>query len=225
MVPARTLGVAVVAVLGFTGAGCSWGDDGVSATRSQQAGDGQVAAEMRPVPTTPSPDDTATDPIADDAEDLGPPVTEVLGDPQPDPDDPEQRPPLPPSPPVDPCERAGDAGVVDAMVAATAVTVAPSTIGDRVCRFAGLRVIAEIHFVPEGDIEGDWFRREGIEPVGEVGGDVVGVDGFVPPGSTPADGYTIALVERREGVIVAVRGTGDDRLVAVELAVLVASSI
>ena len=73
-------------------------------------------------------------------------------------------------------------------------------------------------------IESDWFRRDAIEPVGDVLADAVGIAVFVAPGSDSDAGYTIALVSRREGAVIAVRGTPDDRLVAVQLANLVESS-
>lgn len=83
---------------------------------------------------------------------------------------------------------------------------------------------AEVHYVAEAAVESDWFRREGIEPVGSVTSDAVGLAEFVPPGSSPSNGYTIALLSRRQGAVVAVRGAPDDRALAEQVALIVDSS-
>jgi hypothetical protein len=48
---------------------------------------------------------------------------------------------------------------------------------------------------------------------------------FVVPGGASEAGYTIALVSRRQGAVVAVRGAGEDRAVAVELANTVSATM
>ena len=95
------------------------------------------------------------------------------------------------------------------------------SIGDQGCRFGAGGATVEVHYVPEATIEGDWFLREGIEPVGSVTSDAVGLAGFVPPGSPPGDGYTIALISRRQGAVVAVQGTAADRELAEQVASVV----
>ncbi len=78
--------------------------------------------------------------------------------------------------------------------------------------------MAEVHYLSEDVIGSDWFRRDGIEPVGDVGADAVGIAVFAAPGADSEAGYTIAVVSRREGAVIAVRGTAEDRAVAVQLA-------
>jgi hypothetical protein len=220
--------VALGVVLVVTG-GCGWfgDDDSVSSTAS----DG-----MRPVPTVattdasgaaPGPAGAATTTIlpVTDEEALAPPVTELIGDPQPDPDSPVTLPPLPEQPVVDACVRSAELATADTIGAFVAERVdVESTSGDA-CRFTAGDAVVEVHFVSESTVESDWFERSGIEPVGAVTGDAVGVAEFVPPGSESADGYTIALVGRRQGAIVAVRGTMDDRALAEELASVVDGSL
>ena len=77
-----------------------------------------------------------------------------------------------------------------------------------------------MHFIPEAAVLDDWYRREGIEPVGDVSGDAVGLGEFSAPGSDSSPGYTIALVSARQGVIIAVRGGAAPRDVAVDLALV-----
>jgi hypothetical protein len=98
-------------------------------------------------------------------------------------------------------------------------------VDDGACRFTAGSAVAEIHYVTEDVIESDWFRRDAIEPVGDVAADAVGLSEFLAPGSDAAAGFTIALVSRREGAVIAVRGTSDDRLVAVQLANTVEGSM
>jgi hypothetical protein len=85
--------------------------------------------------------------------------------------------------------------------------------------------VAEIHYLSEDVMGSDWFRRDDIEPVGDVGADAVGLAVFVVPGGASEAGYTIALVSRRQGAVVAVRGAGEDRAVAVELANTVSATM
>ena len=218
------LGVVLVAA-----SGCGWfgGDGSVSSTAS----DG-----MRPVPTVATPDDSdsAPDPVGattttilpvTDEEALAPPVTELIGDPQPDPDSPVTLPPLPEQPVINVCDRLNELAIADTIGASVGERVEAESISDEACRFTVGDAVVEVHYVSESTVESDWFERSGIQPVGAVTGDAVGVAEFVPPGSDSASGYTIALVSRRQGAIVAVRGAGDDRSLAEELASIVDGSL
>ncbi len=209
------LGVGLLVVVA---AGCGWfRSDDVSSKSATT-----LADEMRPVPTVPIVGDT----VVDEAE--APPVTELVGDPQPDPDSRDTLPPLPDAPVVNACDRLDELATADAIGTAIGSPVEVEAIWDQACRFTarsgGADVVAEVHYVPEAAVESDWFRRDAIEPVGAVTADAVGIAEFVPPGSDPADGYTIALISRRQGAVVAVRGTGDDRALAEQLAMIVDGS-
>ena len=181
---------------------------------------------MRPVPTAPpalAPGETFA--VAPENP-TGSVTTEVVGDPRPDPDSDVTRPPLPEALPFDACVRLGEYQVAEQFGAATGSGVASvELIDDGACRFAAGTGVVEIHYVSEDIIESDWFRRDAIEPVGEVTADAVGIAEFLAPGSDSGAGYTVALVSRREGAVIAVRGTSDDRLVAVQLASVVESSM
>lgn len=214
-----TLGVGLI-LLVVVAAGCGWfRSDDVSSKSATT-----LADEMRPVPTVPAAGDTAVD----DAE--APPVTELVGDPQPNPDSGETLPPLPDAPVVNACDRLDELATADVIGTAVGSRVEVESIWDQACRFTarsgerGGEVVAEVHYVPEAAVESDWFRRDAIEPVGAVSADAVGIAEFAPPGSDPADGYTIALISRRQGAVVAVRGTGDDRALAEQLAIIVDGS-
>lgn len=218
------LGVVLVAA-----SGCGWfGSDG---SVSSTASDG-----MRPVPTVATAEDSgaAPGPVAaptttilpvTDEEALAPPVTELIGDPQPDPDSPVTLPPLPEQPVVSACDRSNELATVDTIAASVGERVEAESISDEACRFTAGDAVIEVHYVSESTVESDWFERSGIQPVGAVTGDAVGVVEFAPPGSESASGYTIALVSRRQGAIIAVRGTVDDRSLAEELASMVDGSL
>jgi hypothetical protein len=153
-------------------------------------------------------------------------TTEVVGDPRPDPDSDTTLPPLPDVPVVAACTRLGELGAAEQFAGASTAVTAVTTValGDQGCRFTSGSAVAEIHYVAEDAIESDWFVRDSIEPVGDVTSDAVGIAAFAAPGSDAAAGYTIALVSRREGAVIAVRGTPDDRAGAVLLANLVEAS-
>ena len=154
-----------------------------------------------------------------------PVTTELVGDPRPDPDSSVTLPPLPEIPAFDACERLGDLQAAEQLAEAVgAASATADAVGDGGCRFTAGSGVAEIHYVSDDVIESDWFRREGIEPVGDVSADAVGIAVFAAPGTDSGAGYTIALVSRREGAVIAVTGTPEDRLVAVQLANLVESS-
>jgi hypothetical protein len=204
---------AIVMTLGVL-AGCSW-------SRLDESS----SAEMRPVPTIP-PTLAPGEEIAVAPENPTEPVTtELVGDPRPDPDSDVALPPLPEALPFDACVRLSEYQVAEQFGAAAGVGVASAEpVADGACRFTAGSGVAEIHYLSEGVIESDWFRRDAIEPVGDVGADAVGIAEYLAPGSDSGAGYTIALVSRREGAVIAVRGTSEDRLVAVQLANVVESS-
>ncbi len=206
--------VAAVVVAFTVLAGCSW-------SRLDESSSG----EMRPVPTVP-PTLAPGEEVAVAPE--NPPesvTTELVGDPRPDPDSDVNLPPLPEALPFDACIRLGEYQVAEQFGAAAGAGVASAElIDDGACRFTAGSGVAEIHYVSEDVIESDWFRRDAIEPVGDVAADAVGIAEFLAPGSDSGTGYTIALVSRREGAVIAVRGTSEDRLVAVQLANVVESS-
>jgi hypothetical protein len=209
------IGARVAAVVVSFGvlAGCSW-------SRLDESSSG----EMRPVPTVPS-TLAPGDEVAVAPENPGSVTTEVVGDPRPDPDSGATLPPLPEALPFDACVRLAEYQVAEQFGAAAGVGVASAElIDDGACRFTAGSGVAEIHYVSEDVIESDWFRRDAIEPVGDVTSDAVGIAEFLAPGSESGTGYTIALVSRREGAVIAVRGTSEDRLIAVQLANVVESS-
>jgi hypothetical protein len=184
-----------------------------------------TVGEMRPVPTvppTPAPGDeiAATVPAP-----TGPVTTELVGDPRPDPDSQATLPPLPELPAFDACARLVEFGVADQLAGSTGGAPVTEAVGERGCRLAAGAAVAEIHYLSEDVLGSDWFRRDDIEPVGDVGADAVGLAVFVVPGGASEAGYTIALVSRRQGAVVAVRGAGEDRAVAVELANTVSATM
>jgi hypothetical protein len=197
-------------------AGCSW----------SRLDDDSSSGDMRPVPTVASSGALSAPGGAAAATPdgpSGPMTTEVVGDPRPDPDSGVTLPPLPDVPIVAACTRLGELGAAEEFGtgAAPATTEALGELG---CRFVTGSAVAEVHYLSEGTVESDWFRRNAIEPLGDVSGDAVGIAVFSAPGSDGAAGYTIALVSRREGAVIAVRGTADDRAVAVRLANIVEAS-
>lgn len=180
---------------------------------------------MRPVPTVPATLAPGLEGTVAPEIPVGSVTTEVVGDPRPDPDSDVELPPLPEALPFDACVRLGEYQVAEQFGAAAGAGVAAAElIDDGVCRFSAGSGVAEIHYVSEDAIESDWFRRDSIEPVGDVTADAVGIAQFLAPGSDSGAGYTIALVSRREGAVIAVRGTSQDRSVAVQLANVVESS-
>lgn len=230
----RALITTAGAVLGLALAtsACSWNrlDDSADAAPTITISD-----EMRTVPTVPSSDPTGSDAVdtsaaagtpvdpasgENAADPAVPPTTALIGDPRPNPDSRATLPPLPDAPAIDACARLDLADASAQIGAATGAAVTTES-SDQVCRFAAGNVVAVVHYVDEGALNGDWFRRDGIAPVGEVIADAVGLDAYQPPGADVVDGYTVALLYRRQGAIIAVHGTDDDR----GLAVLLANSV
>lgn len=163
--------------------------------------------------TTPSGDDTGS----------STPSTALVGDPQPTPGTTGFTPPPTVAPPPDACTRLDDVGVVqvvaDAVAAADLDAVTVVLVDDSTCRLESGAVVVEVGFVSLAEVRDDWYRRSGIEPVGEVGGDAVGFGSFVAPSGARAEGYTIAIAGGRDGVIVAVTGTPDARSIAADVTV------
>ena len=206
-------GLAVVVVATVLAGGGRW-------SRSAEPATG----EMRHVPTVPptlAPGEEVASTVANPT---GPVTTELVGDPRPDPDNPVALPPLPELPAFDACERLDGFGAADQFGESSGAAVIAEVVGERGCRFVAGNGAAEIHYLAEGVVDADWFRRDGIEPVGDVGADAVGLAVFAAPGVDAGTGYTIALVSRREGAVIAVRGTAEDRAIAVQLANIVVAS-
>ncbi len=203
-----------------------------------------IAGETRPVPTVPPstlPGEVTTvagtEPgVVDASPTIAPapvdpnapttsvvaPTTDLVGDPQPNPDTTGAPPPPPPPTAADDpdaCERLADFDIVGVIADTASVATTGELVADEVCRYAAGAFVAEVHFVPAAEIRDDWNKRDGIEPVGEVASDAVGFGSFIPPGSPPGAGYTIALEGGSLGVIVAVTGTGDARRVAGQIAI------
>ncbi len=177
---------------------------------------GVVNASPTIVPEPPAPADPngpATTPA--------PPTTELVGDPQPIPATTKPPPPPTVAPPPPACDRLAVFDVAGAVTSATGTAASAESVSDSTCRYTAGPVVVEVYFVTQAAVRDDWFQRTGVEPVGEVSGDAVGLRSFQPPpGSGSAgDGYTIATIGGRDGVIVAVRGTGDGRFVAGQVAV------
>lgn len=186
--------------------------------------------EMRPVPPPPAPSPApspasppAPPPVVSSspAASTSPtPSTALVGDPQPTPGTTGFPPPPTVTPPSDACTRLDDVGVVQIVTdTVNAGTVTVTRVDDSICRLEAESFVVEVGFVSLAEIRDDWYRRSGIEPVGEVGGDAVGFGSFVAPSGALAEGYTIAIAGGRDGVIVAVTGAPDARSIAIDVTV------
>jgi hypothetical protein len=214
----------IVAALVVGVVGCSW----IGGDSAGEAPEPTLEGGMRTVPTVPTSVSAesvaaegtggAAEAAAIDPVDTGVPTTIYVGDVAGG--DSEALPPPETIPGQTPeaCVRLADYAVADLVGVAGGAPAVTEAIWDGACRMTAGAVVAEVHYVPEATVLDDWYRREGIEPVGEIGGDAVGLDGFLAPGSDPTDGFTIALVNARQGVIVAVRGPDVPRDLAVALA-------
>lgn len=234
----RTCAVLLAAAMLWSG--CSGSASSSDGSAALVAVSSTVALEPRPVPTVPpstvagqtgttvpgvvnasptivpepaSPDDPASS--------IAPPTTELVGDPQPIPAT--TKPPPPPTvvPPPPACDRLAEFDVAGAVTSATGSAASAELASDDVCRYTAGPVVVEVYFVTQAAVRDDWFRRSGVEPVGEVSGDAVGLRSYQPPPGAGAAGagYTIAALGGRDGVVVAVRGTDDGRFVAGQAAV------
>ncbi|WP_162142079.1 hypothetical protein [Ilumatobacter coccineus] len=176
------------------------------------SGDGVIEVAPTLVPPPPpevDPDEPATTPV--------PPTTELVGDPQPSPDTTQPPPPPTVEPAPAACERLDPFGI-DQIVADEGGSAATSTdVDESTCLIESGSVSAEVFFVPVDQVRNDWYLRSGIEPVGEVGEEAVGFSSYLTPDGRVDAGYTIAVAGGREGVIVAVTGTSDARLVAIDV--------
>lgn len=177
------------------------------------AGDGVVDASPTIAPVPIDPNAPTTSVVA--------PTTDLVGDPQPNPDTTSAPPPPPPTAADDPdaCDRLADFDIVTVIADSGGAATSPDLVADEVCRYSAGTFVAEVHFMSVAEIRDDWFAREGIEPVGEVGSDAVGFGSFIPPGSPSSAGYTVAVEGGSRGVVVAVTGTGDARYIAGQVAI------
>ncbi len=185
--------------------------------QSETESDGVIVAAPTIAPVPPP----AVDPDQP-TESVAPPTTDLVGDPRPSPDAPTPEPlPLPdgatPAPEV--CVLLADFEILDVVGSAAGAVATEERIDDRACRYTAGAVTVEVYFLATAAIRDDWSRRDGIEPVGEVGGDAVGFGSFVTPSGPSGSGYTIAITGGRNGVVVAVSGP-DSRLVAAQVAIL-----
>lgn len=202
------IGLVSVVVAGCSGGG---GDSAITVPGTNTV----VRGGMRPVPTVV--DGEGMQGVVSGSVPSGPPPTEVVGDPKPDPDSPVTLPDLPDAPAIDVCavlvER--DAESLVSAGAGGASVRHEAFAGIDSCRLSAGSVVAEVQFVSEDVVNDDWYRREGIEPVGELGGEAVGIVGT---------GYTIAMISRRQGAVITVRGAADARSIAVALGLMVEAS-
>lgn len=229
----RAVVVTMLAALAFGAVGCGW----ITHETDARAPEPTLEGGMRTVPTVPPTTVLATDASGVGVDGAGAPTeprdagipssTVYVGDVPPDPDGGDELPPpetvpgqVPPA-----CDRLAAGGVGELVGTAAGTPATAEPIGDGACRFAAGSVVAEVHFLSERAVNDDWFRRDGIEPAGDVGSDVVGIAAFEAPGSESSDGYTFALVSAREGAVVAVRGTDAARDLAVSVALATQQAI
>ncbi len=158
-----------------------------------------------------------------------PPTTAFIGDPQPLPGT--TAVPLPPTiaPPAPLCDRLNDDGIgelfADAVAPLGGGPVVVESTSDTACQYSAGSVVAEFSVISLESLRNDWFKRTGIEPVGEVGGDAVGLGHFIALEGTTAAGYTVAIAGGREGIIVAVGASSDARVIAARLAAIAAQTV
>ena len=224
----RAIVAVMAAVLSVGTLGCSW----ITHDSDAQAPEPTLEGGMRTVPTVPPSTLPGDDVEATDASggaaagadtddiDAGiPPTTVYVGDVAVDPGVNSLPPPeTVPGQVPEACVRLGAVGAAELVGTAAGSPAVTESIWDGACRITAGPIVAEVHFVSEKSVNDDWFRRDGIEPAGDVGSDVVGIAEFEAPGSDATDGYTFALVSAREGAIIAVRGTDAARDLAVGLA-------
>jgi hypothetical protein len=207
-------GVAAVGVMLVVTSSCSSGSD--------------QTAVMRSVPTVPSPESapsvaTTPGPIDPNAPivTVVPPSTALVGDPQPVPNATIPVPPIAPEggPLPDSCTRLEPFGVEQIVADRSGQPAASEVLASGACRFRSGDVVVEVAFIPVAEFRDDWARREGIEPVGDVSGDAVGLASFQTPSGETGAGYTLAVAGGGEGVVVAVAAPSDARVLAADVAV------
>ena len=185
--------------------------------QTEAASDGVIVAAptIAPLPPPVVDPDQSADPVAA-------PTTDLVGDPQPSPDATVPAPLPPPegaAPPPEACVILADFGVLDRVSSVSGSNATEDRLDAQACRYVAGAVTVEVYFLPASVIRDDWYRRAGIEPVGEVGGDAVGFGSFVTPSGASGSGYTIAISGGGGGAVVAVSGP-DARRVAAEVAPL-----
>ncbi len=187
--------------------------------------EGQVGEEGGVVDASPTIAPAPVDPDAPTTT-VVPPTTELVGDPQPNPDS--TSPPPPPPTTVeggpDACEQLVPFGMEGVISDTIGVTTTAESVDAAVCRYSSGAFVVEVHFVSVAEVRDDWFTREGVEPVAEVGGEAVGLSSYLAPGSAAADGYTVAVDGGARGVIVAATGNPDARLAAAQVAIFAAQA-
>lgn len=171
------------------------------------------------IDTGPTTEITEPDPAATNAT---PPSTDLIGDPQPDPE--ATRPPPPSTapgapPPPAACVRLAAFGVEEVVEDRTGQSTISEIVSNEVCRIRSGDVLVEVHFVTVDEVLDDWVRRDGVEPVGQVGPDAVGLNGFMTPSGDSGAGYTVATLGNAQGVVVAASASIDAPVYAADVAV------
>lgn len=230
----RTCLVAVAVVL-VVASSCSRGGDdaapqtpvtdpaGSDVMRSVPTVPPSSTADFQPSPTIVPPPPGPIDPDAPVVT-VAPPPTDVIGDPQPKPNvtaaPPPPTPPADAPPPPDACTQFAAFEVEQVVAESTGRPAVSELVADDVCRITAGDVVAELAFISLDAFLGDWARREGIQPVGEVSGDAVGLGSFQTPSGGSGAGYTIAVAGNARAVVVSVRASSESRGLAAEVAVL-----
>jgi hypothetical protein len=155
---------------------------------------------------------------------VAPPPTELVGDPQPIPNATNPPPPTaPPSDdaplPPDACTRLASFGIEQVVSERSGQSAESELLSADVCRISSGDLVAEIAFISLDAFRNDWSRRDGIEPVGDVSGDAVGLASFQTPSGGSGVGYTIAVAGGDRGVVVSASAPSDARLLAADVAV------
>jgi hypothetical protein len=226
------MGVAAVAVVLLVVSSCSRGErDGEQDATARGADETTTPDVMRSVPTVPPStaaiETRSTVVIAPPIDPNAPivtvavPTTDVVGDPQPAPN--VTRPTAPVSdgdPPLpDACTRLLEFGIEQVVVERSGQVVQRELLSDGACRITSGDLVTEVAFISLDEFRNDWSRREGIEPVGDVSGEAVGLSSFQTPSGGSGAGYTIAVAGGDQGVVVSVTAPSDARVLAADVAV------
>jgi hypothetical protein len=224
-------GVGAVAALWLVASSCSRGGDATPVVADAAAAS-SMPEVMRSVPTLP-PETTI---VAEDSSTIAaapvdpnapivtvaPPTTDLIGDPQPSPNATRSAAPISDgaAPLPDACTRLASFGIEQIVVERSGQVAQSELTPDGACRITSGDLVTEIAFVSLDAFRTDWSRRDGIEPVGDVGGEAVGLASFQTPSGGSGAGFTIAIAGGDEGVVVAVSAPSDARLLAAKVAVL-----